>query len=464
MLDFAFPPNMESEWLKAIAPTFAVAGVQASWAVQIGQSSAHLRKLGLSNELLGLAWLAGPVTSLFVQPLVGRLSDRCRSRFGRRRPFMLGGALGMTVGLLLFSNSANIASLFGNPVTVKSSGSRTGLVVALLSFWLTDTFINVLQVPSRCLMAQYATSGESLNFGFSLLAAASGIGKVIGYLAGSFASRIEVMYGVTAAVALLLTILTCILTEDAVLEETMDEESLEKASPSTVFKKFFSAFSPHTFLDMPAAVQMAFLIQFCTYFSFMLTFVYGTTWSGKEVFRGTASHASKSLTHKAYETGIRVANRGLLFMASISIFVSMALAPLCRVLGVKQVWSASLFCLGACMMATTLVPTKSVVGVYVLYSLLSFPLAVAFTIPWTVASLAVLEELGEAAKHELGAHMGTFNASQALACLAGATAGGILVRLTHGHIGNVLAAGGTVAVVGGLLVWRAHIPAELEER
>lgn len=168
------------DWLKASAPAFAFAGVQASWAVQIGHSTAHLRKLGLSNELVGLAWLAGPVTGLIVQPIVGRWSDRCTSRFGRRKPFMLGGALGMAIGLILFSNSANIAAALGDPLSPQGQGSRTALKFAIIAFWITDAFNNALQGPSRCLMADCATSGKALSYGNSMMAVGNGIGKCIG--------------------------------------------------------------------------------------------------------------------------------------------------------------------------------------------------------------------------------------------------------------------------------------------
>jgi hypothetical protein len=36
---------------------------------------------------------AGPISGFLVQPVIGVLSDACQFRFGRRRPFILGGAL-----------------------------------------------------------------------------------------------------------------------------------------------------------------------------------------------------------------------------------------------------------------------------------------------------------------------------------------------------------------------------------
>lgn len=75
-----------SRFWNVVGPSLAFAGVQISWAVQIGHGTSELRKLGISDRLVGLAWLAGPITGVVVQPIVGVLSDGCKSRFGRRRP------------------------------------------------------------------------------------------------------------------------------------------------------------------------------------------------------------------------------------------------------------------------------------------------------------------------------------------------------------------------------------------
>jgi solute carrier family 45, member 1/2/4 len=79
------PADPAGLW-RVFAPCIAFAGVQASWAIQIGHSSAELRRLGVSDENIGLVWLAGPISGVVVQPIVGVLSDRCTSGFGRRRP------------------------------------------------------------------------------------------------------------------------------------------------------------------------------------------------------------------------------------------------------------------------------------------------------------------------------------------------------------------------------------------
>jgi hypothetical protein len=56
------------------------------------------------------------------------------------------GAIGMFLGLLIFSNSGNIAGAVGDPVVASGAGSKTGLAIAVISFWVVDAFTNMLQV------------------------------------------------------------------------------------------------------------------------------------------------------------------------------------------------------------------------------------------------------------------------------------------------------------------------------
>jgi solute carrier family 45 protein 1/2/4 len=60
---------------------------------------------------------------LIMQPLVGAFSDRCTSRFGRRRPFMIGGTVVVILGLLLIGWTKEIAN------TLTSDQERVSTIV-----------------------------------------------------------------------------------------------------------------------------------------------------------------------------------------------------------------------------------------------------------------------------------------------------------------------------------------------
>lgn len=68
---------------------------------------------GASGKETALAIVTGVgvIGSVIGSPLAGALSDRTTSRFGRRRPWMLGGSLLGFLGLLLLPNMTSIWSL-----------------------------------------------------------------------------------------------------------------------------------------------------------------------------------------------------------------------------------------------------------------------------------------------------------------------------------------------------------------
>ena len=73
--------------------SFGFFGIQIGFALQNANMSRIFQSLGSSLDDLPALWVAAPLTGLLVQPIIGHLSDRTRSRLGRRRPWMLVSAL-----------------------------------------------------------------------------------------------------------------------------------------------------------------------------------------------------------------------------------------------------------------------------------------------------------------------------------------------------------------------------------
>lgn len=78
-------------------------GLQMGWAVETSNGSPYLLSLGISKALLALVWIAGPLSGTLVQPYVGIKSDNCRSRWGKRRPFIMGGAIATAMSLMILA-------------------------------------------------------------------------------------------------------------------------------------------------------------------------------------------------------------------------------------------------------------------------------------------------------------------------------------------------------------------------
>src|SRR3954453_23530838 len=82
---------------------FGFFGIQYSFGMQQTAVNPVFAFLGADPSSLPLLNLAGPITGLMIQPMIGALSDRTWSpRWGRRKPFFLIGAIGCSICLFLF--------------------------------------------------------------------------------------------------------------------------------------------------------------------------------------------------------------------------------------------------------------------------------------------------------------------------------------------------------------------------
>jgi maltose/moltooligosaccharide transporter len=84
-------------------------GIQYSFGLQQSAVNPIYDFLGASPDEIPLLNLAGPVTGLLIQPLIGAMSDRTwHPRWGRRKPYFFVGALLCSICLLLFPYSSSL--------------------------------------------------------------------------------------------------------------------------------------------------------------------------------------------------------------------------------------------------------------------------------------------------------------------------------------------------------------------
>lgn len=149
--------------------SFGFLGIQMGFALQNGNASRILQTFGADVEHLSLFWLAAPITGMIVQPIIGHYSDRTWTRLGRRRPYILVGALLTTLTLLLMPNAALFTALIP-PLWIGAG---------LLMFM--DASINVTMEPFRALIGDNLPSLQR-SLGFSVQTFLIGVGAVVGSL------------------------------------------------------------------------------------------------------------------------------------------------------------------------------------------------------------------------------------------------------------------------------------------
>lgn len=101
-----------TETVRMMLLTFSMIGLQFCWGTEMAYASPYLLSLGLSKSRLSLVWVAGPLSGLVMQPIIGMLSDKSTSPYGRRRPFMVAGTAAVVACLLLLGWTGPVVDLF----------------------------------------------------------------------------------------------------------------------------------------------------------------------------------------------------------------------------------------------------------------------------------------------------------------------------------------------------------------
>ena len=133
-------------------------GVQIVWGLQNGSTTRIFQTLGAELDQLPILWIAAPITGLLVQPLIGHWSDRTWGPLGRRRPFLLAGAILTAIALVAMPNAASIWA-------------------ASLALWLLTASINIAAEPFRALVAD-ALPEDQRTEGFAVQVFFIGAGAV----------------------------------------------------------------------------------------------------------------------------------------------------------------------------------------------------------------------------------------------------------------------------------------------
>ena len=140
-------------------------GIQYSFGLQQSNMSPIYRYLGADEASLPLLWLAGPMTGLLVQPIIGAMSDRTLSPRGRRTPYFLVGAVLCSIALLWMPFS-----------------SALWMAAGLL--WILDAGNNVTMEPYRAFVSDKLDESQH-SIGFGTQSAFTGLGQTLSYLTPS---------------------------------------------------------------------------------------------------------------------------------------------------------------------------------------------------------------------------------------------------------------------------------------
>uniref|UniRef100_A0A8W7PAA1 Major facilitator superfamily (MFS) profile domain-containing protein n=1 Tax=Anopheles coluzzii TaxID=1518534 RepID=A0A8W7PAA1_ANOCL len=187
--------------------SFVIMGIEIVYSAETAFVTPILLGIGIEHQLMTIVWGISPLIGFIVSPFLGTFSDRCRSRFGRRRPLLVVLGMGLVLGCLLLPFGETIGHWLGdigesvkpiinNTVTIGGNrnpyGSATAstahykwaIVVTILGTILLDFCADSSQAPSMAYLLDVSLPddhGQACST-YSLL---SGVGGCIGYLIGA---------------------------------------------------------------------------------------------------------------------------------------------------------------------------------------------------------------------------------------------------------------------------------------
>jgi solute carrier family 45 protein 1/2/4 len=256
------------------------------WSVVLANGTPYLVSLGLPASLTALAWMAGPLCGIIGQPFVGVLSDNYTGRYGRRRPFILLGAISVFLSILFL---ANIAQLVSAVSTVSGLGERAREILvallALLAILALNLSIQPLQMGMRALIVdifpQVRQSRANAWASYWV-----GCGNIIGYSSGLFSlPQILGLHSWTqfqclCLVACLALAVTVGIGCAVVKEERMRTSSRRRSKGSLAFAGIYRSLRKR-YTDMGSRTRSICAIQFFSWMAWFPFLYYGSTYASE---------------------------------------------------------------------------------------------------------------------------------------------------------------------------------------
>jgi len=183
------PPGKRflSTW-DLITLSVSMAGAQITWTVELGYGTPFLLSLGLTEELTSLVWLAGPISGLIAQPVIGALSDSSSSKY-RRRFWIVLSTVALVLSTLALAFCKEIAGFVVDLAGVGSGdwsekreerAKTVAIGLAVVSFYVLDFALNGLQASLRNLLLDITPPGQ-LSAGNAWHGRMTNAGNIIGF-------------------------------------------------------------------------------------------------------------------------------------------------------------------------------------------------------------------------------------------------------------------------------------------
>ncbi|KAI8718777.1 hypothetical protein NCS52_00657700 [Fusarium sp. LHS14.1] len=273
-----------TEAVRMVLLNFITIGVTFTWGVEMTYCTPYLLNLGLSKSSTSLVWIAGPLSGLVVQPVVGVIADESKSRWGRRRPLMVIGSIIVAINLLILGFTREIV---GWVVKDEEGAKRPTIVLAVLAIYVVDFAINAVMSCAKSLVVDTLPLDKQQS-GAAWSSRMSAIGHMIAYGAGAVdlvqifgttlgSTQFKQLTVISTVSILASTALTCWAVTERIL---ISSKPTQHQGRFKVFRQIYS-----TLLNLPPRIQSICWAQFWAWIGWFPFLFYSTTWVGETYFR-----------------------------------------------------------------------------------------------------------------------------------------------------------------------------------
>ena len=412
--------------------SFGFFGVQIAYALQSANISRIFATLGADPHNLSYFWILPPLMGILVQPIIGTLSDRTWTRFGRRIPYLFIGAAVAVAVMCLLPNAGSFGMAVG-----------TAMVFGLISLMFLDTSINMAMQPFKMLVGDMVNEKQK-SLAYSIQSFLCNSGSVVGYLfpfvftALGIANEApkgvvpdSVIYSFYIGAAILIL---CVLYTTCKVKEWNPEEYAEynEAKPQQEEQK---ASWIELLKHAPSMFWKVGLVQFFCWAAFMYMWTYTNGTIADTVWH-TTDTASKGYQAAGNWVGVLFC-----WQAVGSVLWAMALP---KFKNAKLAYAISLVIGGIGFAMVPFVGSKDMLVLP--FMLIGCAWAAMLAMPFTFVTNA-LEGYG----HK-GAYLGLFNGTICIPQIIAAVAGGGILSLVGSVQSNMMIVAGVLLVLGACSV------------
>lgn len=425
--------------------SFGFLGIQMGFALQNANASRILQIFGADVHELSWFWLIAPIMGLLVQPIIGHYSDNTWTRFGRRKPFFLLGAVLASVGMIFIPQAEIFIAIL------------PALWVGAGMLMIMDASFNIAMEPFRALVADNLPD-EQATHGFSIQTVLIGIGAVVGsWLPWALVNWFDIKetapkgtvpdnliwaFVIGAAVLVISILITIFTTKEYSPDELKQFDSLHNHDAEVVTEKAKLSDIFADFAKMPEIMRQLSWVQFFSWFALFGMWVFATPAVAQHIY-GLSYTDTDSATYQ--EAGNWI---GILFgiYNGISAIVAFLLPVIAKRISRKRTHAYSLIIGGIGLLLMYVMPDEN----WLILPMICIGIAWASILSMPYAMLA-----GAISPVKMGVYMGIFNFFIVVPQIINGIIGGPLVKYAYGNQAIfALMVSGVSFLIAGILAFR----------